>query len=160
MVEQPIRIGDYIEINDMVGRVINIGARCINLRTSSNIDILVPNSVMLQNTVVNWTLNDTSIRISSIIPISNEAPSRLVEEILLQVLNQNSDILKDPKPQAFFSSFAEGNAVKFEILFWIDLAAMAERKKILSDINHALTAILRDHNISLALNWKEGDRFK
>jgi potassium efflux system protein len=151
MVEQPIRVGDYIEMpkkSDIVGRVINIGARCTNLRTTSNIDVLVPNSAILQNTIVNLTLSDPTIRVSTFIPLdmNQETPSERIQEILLDIMYKHPLILKDPKPEVFLSF--ERGAMQFELSFWIDMFNMnVTRKQIISDINHAAKADLQKSGV-------------
>ncbi|RYE12558.1 MAG: mechanosensitive ion channel, partial [Rickettsiales bacterium] len=133
MVEQPIRVGDIVEVNNNIGEIITIGARCVHLKTASNIDILVPNSLMLQNTVINWTLVDDNIR-SSIQLFVDSENSQLIQEILIQAMIIVEGVLSDPKPRAYFLGWEIG-ALKFELQFWIHLKSEPDRREIISNVN-------------------------
>lgn len=156
MVEQPIRINDTVELierrENIMGKVINIGARCINLRTPSNIDILVPNSIVLQNTVINWTLNDPKVKVCSVIPVNlnQEISSRDVEKLLLNIMHQHPNILKNPSPLVYLSGF-EDSIMKFEVNFWVNIQAQdTDRKLIISEINHEACRIFAEKNIKMS----------
>src|SRR5205823_13283778 len=58
LVERPIRVGDVIELDGMTGTVAQIGARSTKIATGVNHEIVVPNSKLLETSVVNWTLSD------------------------------------------------------------------------------------------------------
>jgi len=62
MIERPVKIGDIIEINTVSGKVISIGARCITIQTSRMTDVLVPNSTLIQENLINWSLMDSYIK--------------------------------------------------------------------------------------------------
>ena len=58
LVERPIRVGDVIELDGTTGTVTQIGARSTKIATGANHEIIVPNSKLLETSVVNWTLTD------------------------------------------------------------------------------------------------------
>ena len=60
--EHPIRVGDLIEVNNLIGMVENIGFRATTIRSLDNTHILVPNSIILEHSILNWTLSDKVIR--------------------------------------------------------------------------------------------------
>ena len=62
IIEQPIRIDDLIEVESQRGIVVDVGARCTRMRRDDGVDLMVPNSRLLENTVINWTLADPRIR--------------------------------------------------------------------------------------------------
>ena len=62
MAERPIRIDDFIEIDAWQGTVEQVGNRSTRIRRTDGVHLLVPNSQLLERTVVNWTLVDQSIR--------------------------------------------------------------------------------------------------
>jgi small-conductance mechanosensitive channel len=55
LLERPIKVGDRIEVGDVDGDVIEIGARSTTVRTNDNIAIIVPNSKFITDNVTNWT---------------------------------------------------------------------------------------------------------
>ena len=62
MAERPIRIGDFIEIDNAMGTVELIGNRSTRIRRTDGVHLLVPNSRLLEQTVINWVLVDKAIR--------------------------------------------------------------------------------------------------
>ncbi|AIL65078.1 Potassium efflux system KefA precursor [Rickettsiales bacterium Ac37b] len=150
MIEQPIRLGDLLDVGGgNIGRVVNIGPRCVILRTADNIDVLVPNSLILQNTIINYTLNDSIIRISTNIYCMYNTSSQDVESILHSALEQNKDVLKYPRPQILLNSI-EGGVLHFVLNFWIDVNGGPDRKQITSNILHSINSLLQQHNIPIA----------
>jgi len=153
MVEHPIRVGDTIELMDLnntIGKVVDIGARCIHVRTMYNIDILVPNRFILENIVINWTLNDSSVRVSSYVLIDIHMDTVKTEKLLYKSLVENEHILKTPRPEVFLVAFAPG-AIKFEVTFCIDLLNTTQnRKSITSQVNQQICQLLQKNNIKLA----------
>ena len=64
MSEKPVRIGDFVEIDQHMGVVERIGNRSTRIRRVDGVHLLVPNSQMLERVVVNWTLMDHRFRAS------------------------------------------------------------------------------------------------
>jgi len=62
MIERPVKMGDTIQIEGVHGKVVSIGARCVTIQTNRKTDVLVPNSKLLQENLVNWSLLDNFTR--------------------------------------------------------------------------------------------------
>jgi potassium efflux system protein len=103
MAEQPIKIGDLIEIEGTFAMVEEIGARCTRIRTGANIHILVPNSSFLEKNIINWTLSDKEVRTQVTVGVNYGSPVREVERIMLQVAEEHQRIRKAPKPFVLFN---------------------------------------------------------
>ncbi len=144
MIEQPIRVGDYVEVEQVLGRVVNIGARCINLITSDNMDVLIPNSMVLQNKVVNWTLSDNKVRLSLNIPVHFDINSVEASQAILDIATQNQDIAEFPRPQVYFNSYIERHRdMNFELCVWLDFTK-CDRRKVISDLHHSIRIALNN----------------
>lgn len=148
MIEQPIKVGDIVEVKNIAGKVTNIGARCTSITTGKNINILVPNSIILQDAIINWTYEDTILRISFEITVSNNHSIEEIEQIFLHVLKNHIFILDNPVPQVIVKELCS-NGYFFEISFWIDLALNAKSSIIINDINRVLDPLLREKNIKI-----------
>ena len=148
MIERPIKIGDIIEVKNIVGRVTNIGARCTSIRTSKNINMLIPNSNILQDIIINWTLEDTILKTSLDLIVENKADISEIDAIILNVLNNHPHILKDPTPQIIVKGLCS-NGYDIEVEFWMDLASNGKSIYIINDINRALSPILKTKNIGI-----------
>ena len=61
--ERPVRVGDLITVGDSLGSVEAIGIRSTLLRTADNVELIIPNSQFIEQTVTNWTYRDKSVRV-------------------------------------------------------------------------------------------------
>ncbi len=147
MVECPIKLGDIIEVKDIVGEVMDIGARCVSIKTEKNITILVPNSSILQDVIINWTHEDTTLKSSLNFRIDNQLEIDEVDRIILDALKKHPKILKKPEPVVLFKEISKDN-YDIEVDFWIDLASNSKSKYINNDINRTIAQMLKQHNIS------------
>ena len=115
--ERPIKIGDTIEVGDLVGTVRSIGIRASNIRTFDGAEIIVPNGNLISNEVVNWTLSDQRRRIEIKVNVAYDSDPVMVKEVLLRLLENHEDVAKDPKPGIYFIEMGN-SALVFRILFW------------------------------------------
>lgn len=141
MIERPIKIGDIIEIEGVVGMVTSVGARCVILNTSSNVDVLIPNSKFMQNTLINWTLTDSAIRYSVELNISRKTISEFKPENLInklrEILGNIEVILKDHSIEINLVSIRK-ETVTFLLNFYCDLSHVQNLEYIKSQLNLAL----------------------
>ena len=148
MIERPIKLGDIIEVKGIAGKVTNIGARCTSIRTNKNINILLPNSNILQDVIVNWTLEDTILKISIELILENKVDLAEIDKLVLEVLSKHPHVLSDPEPAIMLKELYS-NGYGLEVDFWIDLASNGKSSIIINDINRALSPILRSRNIAV-----------
>jgi small-conductance mechanosensitive channel len=145
--ERPIKIGDRIEIGDIEGDVIEIGARSTTVLTNDNITIIVPNSKFITENVVNWKHRDSKIRFKIPIGVAYGSDARLVEKILLKVAEENRDIMDVPPPVVRFLEFGESSLL-FELRAWS--STLLHRKGVLiSALNFAIYAKFKEHGIEI-----------
>lgn len=154
MGEQPISIGDLIEIDGVLGQVEEIGARCTQIRTGDNIHILVPNSGFLEKNITNWTLSDRIVRAHVTVGVVYGSPVEQVRQLLLQACNQLSGIHKDPEPFVLFHDFGD-NALIFEVHFWISVQRIIERRMIESSLRFIIDERFRKANIVIAFPQRD-----
>lgn len=62
MIERPLKMGDIVQIENIHGKVVSIGARCVTIQTNRMTDVLVPNSKLIQENLINWSLTDDFTR--------------------------------------------------------------------------------------------------
>ena len=120
MIERPIRIGDLVELNGIHGHIRHIGARSTRLHTSETIDLLIPNSQLLENVVTNWTLTDEKLRTSVTVGVVYGAPTERVMQLLMEATTEAKGVLPARKPVILFTDFSD-NALIFEIHFWVKI---------------------------------------
>jgi small-conductance mechanosensitive channel len=153
LVESPIRVGDLIETGTIMGKVHNIGTRSTRIRTGANLEIIVPNSSLLENNVTNWTLADSTIRSSIRVGVSYGSPTREVARWLKHAADEHGQILKKPEPFVWFANFGE-NSLDFELYFWVDIH-LADRKRVESDLRFMIDQLLADAGITMALPQRD-----
>jgi len=154
MAEQPIKIGDLIEMEGTFAMVEEIGARCTRIRTGANVHILVPNSSFLEKNIINWTLSDKMVRAQITAGVIYGSPVREVERFMLQAADEHSRVLKRPEPFVLFNDFGD-NALIFELYFWISMNRLMEQRIIESDIRFHIDALFREAGIVIAFPQRD-----
>ena len=114
LAEQRIKVGDLIDVDGHLGRVVNLGTRCSRVRKFDGVDVLVPNSYLLEKNVVNWTLSDSHHRYDFVVGVAYGTPTELVMSTLTSALEAQSDVLKEPAAVVAFEAFGD-NALTFHI---------------------------------------------
>lgn len=156
MVEQPIRIGDLIEVdNEDLGHVERIHARFTRVRRLDGIDVLIPNSKLLEETVVNWTLTDDICRTSVVVGVIYGSPTDLVRDLILKAANAHERVLQQPKPPiCVFNDFGD-NALIFEVFFWTHARSQMQLRELQSDIRFTIDASFREHDLVIAFPQRD-----
>jgi small-conductance mechanosensitive channel len=147
--EKPIRIGDFLEVENTKGIVEEINTRSTRIRRVDGVHLLVPNSKLIENTVVNWTLRDRMIRGKVIVGVAYGSPCKKVAELILQVTKEQTEILEDPTPHVFFQDFGD-NSLVFEVYFWINSQVEGGLRLVSSNIRFRLDEVFNEHNIVIA----------
>ena len=127
-----IRKGDWIEVEGMMGQVTDIYLRATRVRTRDNIEYLVPNSNMISNTIVNFSLSSPLIRIELPVGVTYGADPHQVEKILLAAAENEPLVDKTHKPVVRFVEYAD-SSINFELLIWIDVRSVP-RRRVRSDL--------------------------
>lgn len=154
MWERPIRIGDFLEVEEAKGTVEEINTRSTRIRRVDGVHLLIPNSKLLENTVVNWTLVDQLVRSSVRIGVSYGSPVKKVAELIMQAALEQENLLKDPKPQVTFEDFGD-NALVFDVNFWINSKVEGGLRLTRSNIRFRLAELFEEHQIVVAFPQRD-----
>ncbi|WP_299662851.1 mechanosensitive ion channel domain-containing protein [uncultured Psychromonas sp.] len=149
MWERPIRIGDFLEVEEAKGIVEEINTRSTRIRRVDGVHLLIPNSKLLENTVVNWTLIDTLVRTSVTVGVAYGSPARKVADLIMQATKEQQKIVMSPAPVVTFEDFGD-NALMFEVTFWLDSTAEGGLRVMRSNIRFRLEELFEEHNIIVA----------
>jgi small-conductance mechanosensitive channel len=117
LIEQPIKLGDRVEVKDTLGDVVRIAARSTWVRTNDNVVIIVPNSDFINSSVTNWTANDPNVRIGVPVGVGYNSDPDKVRDILLAAAHDNEKVLKDPAPAVLFTDYGD-NSLNFSLRVW------------------------------------------
>ena len=154
MSERPVRIGDLVEIDDNRGVVESIGNRSTRIRRVDGVHLMVPNSLMLERVVINWTLVDRKFRSMIRVGVVYGSPVRRVEELLLQAVKEHRETLGEPAPIVIFEDFGD-NALIFDLYFWCEAKAERDLRMIRSDIRFRIDDLCRENDIVIAFPQRD-----
>ena len=152
--ERPIKIGDIVEVDGVFGTVRNIGGRCSRVRRFDGIDMLIPNSAFLEKNVVNWTLADRRVRFKISVGVAYGSPTRKVEHLILQAVEEHPGVLESPAPVVVFEEFGD-SALIFSVYIWLDLGASLDSRIVRSDIRHRIDELFREAHITISFPQRD-----
>jgi len=119
--ERPVRVGDYIQIESVRAEIKKIGLRATTVETFDRADIVIPNSDLVANQVINWTRRNRIMRLKIPVGVAYGSDVPLVMKILLQCAQDNPSVMSSPKPQVLFIGFGD-SSLDFEIrVFVLDI---------------------------------------
>lgn len=145
--EQPIRVGDRVQLGDLDGRVSRIGARATEIVTNDEICVIVPNSEIISQRVINWSHGEDRIRIPVPIGVAYDSDVEQVRSALLEAALSVDAVLQEPPPIVRLKAFGD-SAIEFEVLGWTRELLQA-RGEFISRVNFAIHAALKKHGIAI-----------
>lgn len=148
MVERPVRVGDFIEVDGNKGTVEIIGIRATHLLTAENREVIIPNSFFLEKAVTNWTLGDDIIRYDLNVGVAYGSDLNLVRQVLLSCCQENPFILKHQEPKVLLVDFGD-NAIIFRVLFFSRHGGEKVPVEVSSELRFSIDAAFRKHKISM-----------
>jgi small-conductance mechanosensitive channel len=154
LAEQPVRVGDLIQVDQLYGTVQHIGLRSTRLRTGENVEIIVPNSNFLEQSVINWTLTDTRTRIHVAVGFAYGSNTRDIKEILRRAVAEHGRVLETPEPVVLFKDFGD-SALEFEVHFWIHMQKLMDKRALESDIRFRIESLCREAGLLIAFPQRD-----
>ena len=150
--ERPVRVGDRITIDQDEGDVQSINLRTTTVITNDRVSVIVPNSRLVSQRVINWSYGDPRTRISIPISVSVNSDTKLVTETLLLAAQDVERVITDPPPKVQFLSFG-GYSRDFRLLVWT--RHPSRRPQIRSDINYRIEKLFRERGIEIPFPTQE-----
>lgn len=144
--ERSVQVGDFIEVNNYKGTVEKVGARSIVLTTLDRVSIIVPNSNLLADEVVNWTYKNSISRLHIPVGVAYGSDTEIVKTVLIKAAEEHFKVLSTPTPQVFFDGFGD-SSLNFELLVWI--SEPSHQAFIKSDLYFKVEKLLNKHNIEI-----------
>lgn len=154
MSERPVRINDVVEMEDQLGRVIQVGNRSTMIRRIDGAHLVIPNSTLLQSNLINWTLLDQNIRSVVKVGVAYGTDVAKVKEILLSVMHDHHEILDEPEPEVIFEDFGD-SALIFDLWYWASLNSIRGLRAIRSDVRFEIDRRFRENDIVIAFPQRD-----
>ncbi|WP_192804915.1 mechanosensitive ion channel family protein [Noviherbaspirillum aerium] len=138
--ERPVKVGDTVEIDNIVGRVQHIGIRATVIHSTTGAEVIIPNGKLISDKVTNWTLSSQLRQIAVPVVTKPDINVARLKSTLLEVSRWNKQVLETPAPDVLFIKRGV-DAFEFELRVWTsDLDAWLKvRSDLISDINDALS---------------------
>lgn len=118
LIQEPFKVGDIVEVNEHFGRIEEIEARSTMIRVWDGQRVIVPNSVMISNALINYSTYPER-RITVDVGVSYDTDLTHAVQIVTQALVSHDEILKDPPPHVTLSEYGE-SSINMKARFWID----------------------------------------
>ncbi len=144
--EKPVNVGDIIEVNGNLGTMQSIGFRSCVVKLIDGPSLIVPNSDLLSQHLVNWTMGHNHRRLNIVVSVAYGSNLAQVKAILEQVLSEHEKVLKNPEPLVAAKSF-EDSSVDFDLYFWI--AHIRETIPVKNDILSRVHDAFRANGITI-----------
>jgi small-conductance mechanosensitive channel len=146
LIDQPYRIGDRIEIQDegTWGDVVEIGIRTTRIRTRDNRMVIVPNSIISKNQVVNYTFPDPRYRIQTHIGIGYGSDIESVRQLIVETVRQVEGVLPDKPVEALYVDRGE-SAMIFRVRWWLE--SYVDTRRMFDRVNTALEEVFEANGI-------------
>jgi small-conductance mechanosensitive channel len=121
LVDRPFRMGDRIEIQEIGtwGDVVEIGLRTTRIRTRDNRMVIVPNSVIGSNQVINYTFPDPQYRVQTHVGIAYGTDIEMVRQIIIDTVRHVEGVLPDRPVDALYIEMGD-SAMIFRVRWWIE----------------------------------------
>ncbi|SLM46487.1 putative Mechanosensitive ion channel family protein [Nitrospira japonica] len=154
LIERPLRLGDLIEVDGVRGRVTHIGFRSSTIREGNGMEMLIPNSNLLEKNLNNWTYSTARTRFTLRVGVAYESPTDQVRDLLLEEANRHGLVLKHPEPQVLFRDFGD-NTLLFDLRFWLDIAADVDSDVVASDLRFMIAKDFAEAGIVFAFPQRD-----
>jgi small-conductance mechanosensitive channel len=147
LLEQSIRIGDMVQVNEHYGEVREIATRYTVLRSLNGSESIIPNETMIISPVVNRTLTDKDNQILLPVQVSYGTDLEMARDVLLEVAAANQRVLDTPAPRVRLQAFGD-NGINLELVLWMHDPEEGEFN-LRSDLNWAIWAAFKRKDIEI-----------
>jgi small-conductance mechanosensitive channel len=146
LVDSTVKVDDIIEINGMVCQVQEINIRTTTVLTRDDKYIILPNSDLTRNQLINWTHSAISSRFEVSVGVDYSSDVKLVMKILKEAVDKQKGVLKMPSPFVRFTDFGD-SSLDFSIIFWSEEVFRVENIK--SEMRIRIFELFNSNNITI-----------
>jgi small-conductance mechanosensitive channel len=152
LVQRPLKVGDYIYVDqETLGFVRKITARAVIIRRRNSTTVIIPNTKIISQPIVNWNYVRSFIAFDDImVTVAHKEDPGRVKELLVKVLDESPYILKSPKPVVRFEFFSD-TGFTFLVRGYMSSNYTQEQWDIASDVRIEIVRTLRAHGIEIAV---------
>lgn len=145
--ERPIKVGDVVEIDGLMGTMKDVGFRVSIINTFDNESIIVPNSDLVTDKVKNLSFGgDTNLRVHAPIGVAYGTSISKVREILLGIAKSEEKIMEDPPPKVVFKEHGD-SSLNFDLLGWVE--SPGDRAAVLDSMREKIDDKFNEEGIEM-----------
>lgn len=149
LAERPVRVGDLVEVGNIRGRITTIGIRVSTILTAQGMDMLIPNSMLVEEKLINWTYSTPEMRWELKIGVAYGSDVNRVTEILVALALAHPEINTHPRPpMVLFEDFGD-SALIFTLRFWLRMLSGMDERRVASELRYAILQALTEADIKI-----------
>lgn len=155
LMERKLKVGDYVELHTgCSGKVTEIQLQHTVVATNDGSEIVVPNSELVDKTLVNWTMSHDYKRLHIPFAVASDSDKDLVRKAVTEASYKVSctvaDHAKLHKPQVWLVNFGE-NSLDFELVVWVNVRVKAKTDSREADYLWEIETALRGNSINMPM---------
>ena len=150
------RVGDRIKVGDIVGEVTEVRLQVTHVRSLKNEEVVIPNSVILNSAVVNYSTlaGSKGLILHTTVGIGYETPWRQVEAMLVMAAGRTPRLLTKPPPYVLQKSLGDF-AVNYELNAYTDRPG--EMNSIYTELHRNILDVFNEYGVAIMTPAYEGD---
>lgn len=146
LVDKSLRVGDIVELDGRIGKVFEIKLRSTRALTRDDKVLIIPNHKFISDVIYNYTQNHRMTREAVKVGVAYGSDVQLVSSLLLQAVQDQRGVLKNPRPFVLFDDFGD-SALLFSVHFFINDVFSDPRVK--STIRYKIDSLFREHGVTI-----------
>jgi small-conductance mechanosensitive channel len=144
--EKPFRIGDYVELADKKGRILDIGIRSSKMLTGQGSEVIIPNGDLLSNRLVNWSSNSAYLKSEFTLKVPSDTDLQAVRDIIQSEVKQLDDALTSMSPEIIVTSIG-ADTIELKVQVW--MKSIYTEAGMKSELLQRLVPRFKEANIKL-----------
>ncbi|MEC7838812.1 MAG: mechanosensitive ion channel domain-containing protein [Chlamydiota bacterium] len=151
--ERNVKIGDYVELESgFLGRITEVNVQNTTIHTFDGLDVLVPNSSLIANNVVNWTKKDPYQRLHIPFGVAYGTDQDKVSDVVCEVAKQMSFTMRSNEgvndPEVWLVNFGD-SSLDFELVVWVNIFRYRGRKAMKAEYLGAIEKAFKENGIEI-----------
>lgn len=151
-IERPIRVGDIVTVSEVSGIVTKIQIRATTITNWDRKEFVVPNKEFITGHILNWTLSNTTNRITIDVGIAYGSDVERTRELLLQIAKEHPEVMEDPAPMAMFEKFDDSS---LQMTLRCYLPNLDKRLATIHELNTAIHIKFQEAGIEIAFPQRD-----
>ena len=143
--DKPFSVGDWIEVEEKFGEVVDITVRTTRIRTLDNTFVVIPNQMIINSPLVNHSINGAT-RIKILFSIGYGESIDWTRQTLLEITGSVPEVLSDPAPDVIVRDLGE-SGIEMQLRVWLN--DMSKEQRVRFKLNEEVRKALGDAQIEI-----------